>query len=335
MKIINYAQLGFAFSKSLISYKLNLEPHPFSASFVVTNQCNIHCNYCNFPNLKDRNLDLNEIDIIFSKLKKMGVKRLGLLGGEPLYRNDIIEIIDLAKNYNFFISLNSNLLMYNKFKNQLQNVDYFFTSIDGRPETHIKNRGMQSFDKIINSIEDIRDKGKTVTAICVINNQEKEDIDYLIELSNRLNIQVHFQPECYETDIVRNSHIENIDKNNLLYIWSYILKLKQNKAPIASSEIYIKKIIEWDNYNVSAFLEDKSRCSAGRGFLFVDSSGKAFPCAYTKGKVDGISLLDKNWEDSFQKATPCTTCIVGPMLEFNLLFDHPVKNSINVFKQYL
>lgn len=334
MNILNYSQLGYAFAKSLMSYKLDGKPHPFSASFVVTNQCNIHCSYCNFPMLKDRNLDLQEIELLFNKLKKMGVKRLGLLGGEPLYRGDILDIIEIARQLDFFISLNTNLLMYRKYKGKLNDIGYFFTSIDGTPETHMKNRGQQSFDKIINAIKDIRLLGKPLTIICVINRQTKEDVDYLLELADTLDVQVHFQPECYDTTIVNNKKGKE-DHERLNDLWRYIFSQKQKNSRVASSREYLKKIIAWDDYNVSAFLNEEKSCSAGLGFLFVDSAGYAYPCAFTKGKIKGVNLLEENWDEVYDKKTPCTDCIVGPMLEFNLLFDKPVRSSINILKDYL
>lgn len=332
MEISKIAQMGMAFSQSYLAYAGNSKAKPFSASFAVINQCNIHCSYCNFPAMTKNMLSLEEINVLFNNLKKLGVKRLGLLGGEPLFRKDILEIIALAKQKDFFVSLNTNLLLYDKFKNQLQDIDYFFTSLDGTPETHIKNRGKQSFEKILRAIRDIRSRGKKLTAICVINQQSMEDVKYLIDLAKKDDFLIHFQPECYDTEIVNNTSPQhNKTHFSIQALWKYLIDEKKSGAPIASSLPYLTYISNWENYGVSSLYDPNEKCAAGRGYIFVDVEGNAFPCAYTKEKVEGINLLKENWKESFNLETPCTKCIVGPMLEFNLLFKKPfstVKNAL-------
>lgn len=325
----SYFQLAAAYTNSLLSYALDGNPRPFSASYVVSNQCNIHCHYCNFPGMTKARLSLGEIDNVFTKLEKMGVKRLGLLGGEPLIRKDIGEIIALAKAKGFFVSMNSNLLLYKKRKDELKDVDFWFTSIDGPPEIHIGNRGQQNIDYIFQAIRDIRQQQKKVIAICVVTRPEKAIADYLIDMAARENIEIHFQPECYDTEIVQRSAPKNQKQGDIVDFWKYVLSLKESGAPISSSVPYLKYILQWNDYSISSYYDAESRCAAGRGFLFIDTEGVAYPCAYTKGKMKGISLLTHDWQKGFDKKTPCTQCIVGPMLEFNVLFKNPVAALAN------
>jgi MoaA/NifB/PqqE/SkfB family radical SAM enzyme len=329
MEVYKAIQTGLAFSQSLLSYKTNGKPRPFSASFVVSNRCNIRCSYCNFPLLKEPELKLEQIELVLKNLKKIGVMRLGLLGGEPLYRKDILEVIALAKKMGFFISLNSNLLLYDKFKDKLTDIDYFFTSLDGTPERHIQNRGKQDFEKVINSIRDIRKKGKPLTAICVVTEFEIKDAEYLIALAEKEKFTLHFQPECFDTEIVLRTADESMNQQKAKEFWTYLLNRKQNGAPLTSSKEYFKYILQWSDYRQSAIYQSSTRCAAGLGYLFVDATGTAYPCAYTKGKAHGVNLLEDNWQNSFNLKTPCTQCIVGPMLEFNLLFQKPISSAIN------
>ena len=330
MEAFKTLQMGLAYSQSLLSYKTNGKPRPFSASFVVSNRCNIRCSYCNFPLMKEPELSLQQVEELFKRLKEVGVKRLGLLGGEPLYRRDILEIIALAKQMGFFVSLNSNLLLYDKFRDKLDVVDYFFTSLDGTPERHIKNRGKQDYDKVINGIRDIRERGKPLTAICVVTDFETSDADFLITLAEKENFTLHFQPECFDTEIVLRTADETLSQEKAKAFWGYLLEKKQRGAPLTSSAEYFKYIIQWSDYKQSSVYNPDARCAAGLGYIFVDATGTAYPCAYTKGKTKGVNLLEENWQTSFTKKTPCTQCIVGPMLEFNLLFDKPFSSVANV-----
>ena len=60
----------------------------------VTNRCNYDCFYCSNINRDKKNeLDTGELIRLMSDLQDMGVARIGLTGGEPLLRDDIVEIV--------------------------------------------------------------------------------------------------------------------------------------------------------------------------------------------------------------------------------------------------
>lgn len=328
MQVNGILNLGLAYAQSLWAYKTKGQPHPFSASFAVTNKCNLQCAYCNCPNLATPDLTLPQIEVLFNKLKQMGVIRLGLLGGEPLVRKDIGEIVALAKRTGFFVSMNTNLLLYKRFEEVLSPVDYYFTSLDGTPEKHIKNRGNHSYDRILDAIRAIVKNGKKVTAICVVTDPDFEAVNYLTALAVKENIDIHFQPECYDAENTKRTAPDTLHQNEMRNFWQYVLAEKKAGKPITSSEVYLNYLIQWTNYKQTAVLDNTERCAAGRGYLFVDSSGDAFPCPYTKGHVKPVNLLAQNWAEGFNPQTPCTKCIVGPMLEFNLLFQKPLQATL-------
>lgn len=85
---MNIALLHF---KKVIRFMLTRGPR--YASFMVTNQCNRNCPYCSVP--KDQNLELpvQIWNAITDKVTKWGVRWISILGGEPMLRKDLVEII--------------------------------------------------------------------------------------------------------------------------------------------------------------------------------------------------------------------------------------------------
>lgn len=322
-------QMGVAYAQSLLAFHADRSPKPFSASFAVTNKCNLRCVYCNCPLLKIPELNLEQIEQLFGKLKKMGVVRLGLFGGEPLVRKDIGEIVDLAKSLGFFVSFNSNLLLYERYKDRLDGVDYFFTSLDGTPEKHLANRGKHNLDVVHAAMNEIIRKGQKLTAICVVTDADFEGADYLIDLAQKGGFDLHFQQECYDAENAGRSAPDGIEQSRIREFWHYLLKRKREGAPITSSEGYLKYITTWPDFRSTAMYDPNTKCAAGRGFLFVDSSGETYPCPYTKGIVKPVNLMEVEWADAFDPNTPCTKCLVGPMLETNLLFHNPVSSVMS------
>jgi MoaA/NifB/PqqE/SkfB family radical SAM enzyme len=97
-----------------LSYLVDGAPRPFSATWAVTNRCNLRCTYCNCPFIDPMHLDLPRVATMFDRLQTIGVRRLGLAGGEPMIRKDIGEIVAMAKDRGFWVSINSNLTLYDR-----------------------------------------------------------------------------------------------------------------------------------------------------------------------------------------------------------------------------
>lgn len=94
----------------------------------LTDRCNLACTYCmpdgdikHIPN-KDV-LTLNEVVEIVKKAAKLGIDKVRLTGGEPLLRNDIVEMCKKLKSIEGIneLSLTTNGIFLNKYAKQLKN----------------------------------------------------------------------------------------------------------------------------------------------------------------------------------------------------------------------
>jgi MoaA/NifB/PqqE/SkfB family radical SAM enzyme len=325
--------MGAAYAMSLLSWWRRGTPRPFSASFAVTNRCNLRCHYCNTPFLDPEDLPLDRVAELLRRLRSLGVVRLGLLGGEPLVRKDIGEMIRLARGMGFYVSLNSNLNLYARHPDVFDDVDLVFTSLDGDEETHRRNRGERSYEGVLAAIRDLIARGKPLIAIAVVTEHNLEQPEFLLRQAEEMGFQVHFQPQCSDTDIVRGGIPEALGNETLRSFWSRLLEHKRAGRPVASSSLYLEEQSRWPDFRVSARLDPAKRCAAGRGFLYVDPQGRAYPCAYTKGKAAPVDLLREDWREAFPGRTPCTECNVGPMMEFNLLFQRPLSSSLAALRR--
>lgn len=322
------ARMGLAFGMSLVAYWASASARPFSASFAVTNRCNLRCSYCNTPFLDPRDLPLERVELLLRRLHALGVRRLGLLGGEPLMRRDIGEIVALGQALGFYVSINSNLNLYARRPEVFDGVDLVLTSLDGDEAAHRASRGERSWDGVLAAIADLVERGKPVIAIAVVNEHSLGHADFLLREAEAIGFQVHFQPQCSDTDIVRGALAEDLSDAKLRAFFAELLAQKRAGRPVASSAAYLAEQARWPDFRVPARSDPGARCAAGRGFLYVDPQGRGYPCAYTKGKTDGVDLLAADWRDAFTDETPCNTCNVGPMLEFNLLFRRPLTATL-------
>lgn len=334
MRLADKLSLGYAYATSLLAYMVDGPPRPFSATFAVTNRCNLRCAYCNCPFIDPTNLDLPRIDLLFRRLQDMGVCRLGLAGGEPMMRRDIGDIISMAKARGFYVTVNSNLTLFDRHPERLARADMIYTSLDGDEVSHVAARGDGSYDGVMRAIRVLVQNGKPVIAICVVTDHSITQTEALLRQAEAVGFRLHFQPQCTDTDIVRGAVPASLSNDQLRDFWRGLLAEKRRGRPIVSSTPYLEALAGWEDFSVSAYYAAGSRCAAGRGYLYIDPLGKAYPCAYTKGKTEAVDLLAHDWREAWSRKTPCTACSVGPMLEFNLLFQRPLAAAFEKMRAY-
>jgi MoaA/NifB/PqqE/SkfB family radical SAM enzyme len=309
-------------------------PRPFSATFVVTNRCNLRCDYCNCPFIDPTSLSLSKIAILFDRLHEMGIRRLGLAGGEPMMRRDLGEIVALAKERGFWVSVNSNLTLYRRHPERLARADLVYTSLDGDAAAHTAARGDDAYDGVLEAIGHLVARGIPVIAICVVTEHSIGQADFLLRQAERLGIRMHFQPQCVDTEVVRGSVAPGLSNEELRAFWRALLAEKRKGRPVVSSTPYLEFLSTWEDFTISAYDDPRTRCPAGHGYLYVDPLGRAYACAYTKGKMTPIDLLVHDWRIAWDRKTPCTRCTVGPMLEFNMLFQRPLAAALEGMRAY-
>jgi len=86
------------------------EQYPWKAQIEITYRCNLNCIYCYCKGSedKDKELTTEEWKKNLDEIHKEGCVWLALTGGDPLIRDDFLEIYSYAKNKGFIITLFTN-----------------------------------------------------------------------------------------------------------------------------------------------------------------------------------------------------------------------------------
>lgn len=127
---------------------------PVILAYHATIRCNLSCDYCRgrLSGFHVEELGTEETKDMLKKAKK-AVPSLAITGGEPLIREDIIEIAKYAKSIEYFpITLFTNGLLLDKKEEILDYVDVVITSLDS---TH-----KSQTDKIVDVIKKYSKKTK-------------------------------------------------------------------------------------------------------------------------------------------------------------------------------
>ena len=95
----------------------------FSLRISITNRCNVRCFYCHHDGILPQSYEMtpDEIYKVSKVAADIGVRKIRLSGGEPLIRDDIIEIVEKIASIGFKdIALTTNGTLLGKYAQKLK-----------------------------------------------------------------------------------------------------------------------------------------------------------------------------------------------------------------------
>lgn len=149
---------------------------PVYGSFKLLHQCNLRCPFCNVWNDPIKPLDTKGVFKVIDRLSDSTITVLSLEGGEPLLRNDLLDIIKHAHDRSFYLFTTTNGILLDKapLKEFAKYLDFLHISID---EGH---GNLFLLDKLKNYV----DQGLKITVQTVVT---KNDISSLREKVEKVN----------------------------------------------------------------------------------------------------------------------------------------------------
>ena len=181
----------------------------------VTQRCNQHCPYCfalSGDSVDPNEPTLDEIRAKYDWLLEQGEDgrefNIQLSGGEPTVRDDLPEIIRMARDKGFqYVQINSNgrrLAEEEGYAQVLKDAgaSVIFMQFDGtRDDIYMKLRGEALFEKKVQAIRNCEKAGLAVTIVPTVVRGVNDDnigemMDFLLENVNVIK-GVHFQPASF------------------------------------------------------------------------------------------------------------------------------------------
>jgi len=172
---------------------------PDWADVRVTEKCNSRCTTCYaWKNKQEGELTTEEMKDALHQLKEIGVRHVVFIGGEPLLRKDIGDLVKESSRLGFEnrIIVTNGLLLKDKAEELLSNgITHITVSIDGIGDSDDKIRGVpNSYTRAVEGIKTVqklkKDMGLDVPVTIITTlllNQNVEEIPKLIELSRSLD----------------------------------------------------------------------------------------------------------------------------------------------------
>ena len=289
-------------------------PIPMIVGFSITQACNLNCKLCGVGAAEplDGELTTEEAKKVISNLAMSGVKHLSFGGGEPLVREDIVELIDYAAGRIKSVGIVSNGLFLDKslaLQIAKSGVKQVMVSLDGKDAaTHDTNRGDGSYASVIEAIKNLQDAGVIARISFTISRTNYDQLPEMIELSSKygvnLNVQEFFaKGRASGKESLILTRRERRDMQRLLYK----TQAERGIGTIGFENRYIisedkkgKKICT-DLYLGSSFYDFCVGCFAGIYSLFVSPLGEVRLCGrYGEGELGNLkeTSLSGIWKNS-------------------------------------
>jgi MoaA/NifB/PqqE/SkfB family radical SAM enzyme len=189
----------FANFTARVTYRaIQNRPLPNVMSFAVGDTCNARCAHCSFFEriaAEGRDpLSTAQCQDAIRQAQSLGVSVIQLLGGEPLMREDLPDIIrSVDGNLSITVMFTNGWLLGEKVKElRKSGLDSVFISLDApTPKAHDKSRDLAGlFDRAIIGIQQARSLGMSTGISCVVTPQSVHngDLDDIISLGKQIGV---------------------------------------------------------------------------------------------------------------------------------------------------
>ncbi|UCB60255.1 MAG: radical SAM protein [Candidatus Bathyarchaeota archaeon] len=348
--------------------EINAFLKPLYLTFVATLKCNLRCPFCYAWRTKTQDeLSLQEIEETFSSQALKNLVSVGITGGEPFLRKDIVEIAStIAENNRNLVNIR---ITTNGFHTEkiVSNIHEILDvtglpiavkiSIDGVKATHDRIRCSGSFSKAMSTLtylKRLKEKGydlsisigftavdENVNDIWKLYDEFGKDFEFFFKPAQTLPISPKGCPPLPISQKTRRSLIA--------FTCSYLQNEFRGKRTLwnSSRKLYYRYLLD--------FLGHPSirpvPCSAAYSHFKLDSNGDVYACSVSPLRLGNVreAPLDKIWfsPSSFRirrmitggGCTCCTSCDLGPsiltfkwheiILNYILgLFGYSVENTI-------
>jgi cyclic pyranopterin phosphate synthase len=279
----------------------------------VTQECNLDCFYCHhegenggLTRKENGNMTPNEIEKITQIASQIGIEKLKITGGEPLLRNDIVDIVKRSSEHMKEVSMTTNGVLLNKYAKALRSagldrVNVSFDAID--PDTFLRITNKDAFDVVKEGISAAIKSGLSPVKLnmVILKDINEGDIMHAVEYSSKVGailqlIEFESSKEEEEGSIFKKHYFDLIPTERKLQELAKEIKERRmhrrKKYLIPSQNNGNAEIEVVRAMHNSRFCENCTR-------LRVTSNGHLKPCLLSNGHhIDIIGPLRNGASDN-------------------------------------
>lgn len=256
----------------------------------VTHRCPLQCPYCSNPVELERptaELSLEEWSRVFAEAADLGVVQLHLSGGEPLIRQDAVELVRVARRADLYVNLITAAVTLTPARADAlvdAGVDHVQISLqDATSEGCGAITNMRgSFEKKLAACRLVTERGLPLTLNAVMHRRNLDHVDMMIDLAVELG--------AHRLEIA----------NTQYYGWALVNRAALMPRPdqvhaatrtVEAAQERLRGQLVIDYVPPDYYARFPKPCMGGwaRQFLVVSPGGRVLPC-HAAGSIEGLTF---------------------------------------------
>jgi MoaA/NifB/PqqE/SkfB family radical SAM enzyme len=257
--------------------------------FSITNRCNLHCKGCYHHALErtgKREMSQEKLRSIFSEAESLGISFCVLAGGEPLIRE---EILDITREYPkiLFLVFTNGILINNDVIQKLKDRQNFIPviSMEGYEDGTDGRRGKGIYTRLQHIIEEMCNKHMFWSVSLMVTRSnfdevtDKGFIRSLIDMRCKLFFFLEYTPINEGTE---DWVLTDYQRNQLM--------VTRNSLRSEFRALFIT--VPGDEEEIGGCL------SAGKGFIHINAEGDVEPCPFAP--YSDANLMETSLKEALQ-----------------------------------
>ena len=303
--------LGLRVYRGFISNLFDVKA-PLFCGHKVTYNCNLRCKMCPFWKRTSPDSSLEQEKAILKRVYDSGACGIAFEGGEPLLRNDLVEILAFSRSLPLHTSLITNGTLLESRIDEIASYinGVVYVSLDGLKKTHDAIRGVGgSFRKAVRGISAAKEN-VAVTINTTIMAENIDEIESLVGLAKELGTKISVAV-AHEYCNVNASSAATGKTSKIAH---RLIEMKQEGYPIVNSIGYLKVMAKEKNW----------RCKPW-AMVNIDPNGNVvLPCYVHNDYASSGSIFEtsiKNAVSDFdrEKIKNCRKCSLHCYVEPSLV----------------
>ncbi|AQT67794.1 Antilisterial bacteriocin subtilosin biosynthesis protein AlbA [Anaerohalosphaera lusitana] len=261
---------------------------PYSVYFAVTDRCPFDCPHCSYGMHQAGEMGTEEAVEVIEQIKSLGTPTIGFTGGEPLLRDDIVELVRACGDELASVMFTTGCGLDSQLADELRRAGLGCIMIGMESSDageHDAVRGVEgSFEQAIRTVELSRSAG-LYTAVSTVATREKVrsgQIEKLARLAGEYGVHEFRVLEPVPTGSFCKQENEVLGSEESERLADFHKRWnRRNKGPAVSGFSYLES-------------DEMFGCGAGFHHLFIDAVGNVCPCDLTPLSFGNV--LDESLE---------------------------------------
>jgi len=326
-KMIHTKRLFF---RDLLINRLKKKPTPLYLYWFVTENCNLQCSYCygNFCKKPSRDLSIEESLQLVDAFSKGGVRRITILGGEPLLYKGIGDVVDRLNQKKISCSILTNGTLVPDKIEVLRGVDEVGLSIDGCQEVHDSIRGPGNFNELLRAIDSVKKIKKSIVLTYTIFSENINQLEYVLEFARKHRVYLTVNLAHGRIDEEKSIPVSKADNESCREALRKIIEYKRKGYPVFRTYRTLKDMLAWPDYGIDGSMVKPVSgfpiCRFGQFAACVTADGTLYPCFLGTESRQGRNILKNGFEEAWKHCRTiehCRYCHVPCFIEYNALLN--------------